>query len=187
MSTDANGKYYHIKAPADKAQQKKNIKEMSEAGRKIVENSMSTEKKYDPSLCIVARKFCLLGLDNGGLARMLEISEKTIDDWTRKHPEFKQALHDGRQGADAEVAESLYKRAKGYTRKVQKAFGDVKTGEQLIVEHEEEVVPDTRAAQIWLTNRNPQIWRDRSEVKVDAKLTLEDLVRGSFDSKEEKE
>ena len=64
--------------------------------------------------------------------------------------------------ASGKVAASLYKRATGYERESVKLFqhqGQIVEGKY--IEHHP---PDTAAASFWLTNRAPDLWKDRREV-----------------------
>ena len=79
-----------------------------------------------------------MGARDADLARAFDVSESTIDNWKAAHPEFLAALKAGRELADAEVANSLYRRA----------IGD---GDR---------PPDVTACIFWLKNRRPDLWRD---------------------------
>ena len=112
----------------------------------------------------LARKFCLLGATNEDLARLLEVGVTTIDRWLADNAEFRGAVKEGREHADANVAESLYRRALGYSHPAVKIFsGPLGVTEVPYTEH---YPPDTAAAFIWLKNRRKQDWRDKSEVDV---------------------
>jgi hypothetical protein len=79
--------------------------------------------KYDPDEHPhLARECTKLGATNARLADIMRVSEKTIERWTREHPEFRHALHQGRMEADGQVAHSLYRRAIGYTHPDEKIF-----------------------------------------------------------------
>jgi len=93
---------------------------------------------YRPDYAGVVEKLCLLGARDADLARAFDVSESTIDNWKAAHPEFLAALKAGRELADAEVANSLYRRA----------IGD---GDR---------PPDVTACIFWLKNRRPDLWRD---------------------------
>src|ERR1041384_7074197 len=56
-------------------------------------------------------ELALLGLTDDELAEALGISERTLENWKLRHPEFLEALKRGKSLADAEVAHSLYRRA----------------------------------------------------------------------------
>lgn len=120
---------------------------------------------FKPEYPDLARKFCLLGAKNEDLARMFEVSDVTIDNWLKTNPEFLGAVKEGREVADATVAESLYRRAVGYSHPAVKIHWD-KDGEEYRAAYTEHYPPDTAAAFIWLKNRRKQDWRDKSEVDV---------------------
>jgi hypothetical protein len=63
-------------------------------------------------------KLCLLGLKDDEIAASFDISPATLNNWKIRHPEFMESLKKGKEQADAEIANSLYHRAKGYSKKV---------------------------------------------------------------------
>jgi hypothetical protein len=93
--------------------------------------------------------YCLLGCDNEHLGRIYEVDGRTIDRWIAEHEDFRRAVLEGRDEADARVAKSLYRKAMGYTDKDGK-----------------EIPPDSRAAEFWLKNRQRSKWRERQEVEI---------------------
>jgi len=95
--------------------------------------------KYDSSKNEEVTRLCLLGATDDEIAEFLEINRSTLYEWKKRFPDFADAIWSGKQGADAIVAESLFKSAKS---------GDV------------------AAAKHWLNNRRPDRWRDKSETKV---------------------
>jgi uncharacterized protein YjcR len=84
-------------------------------GNKFAQGNPGGGRKtiYKTEYADQAFKYALLGADEARIAELLEVSVKTIDRWKLAHKEFKTALYDGRVRADAEVAYSLYHRAKG--------------------------------------------------------------------------
>lgn len=118
--------------------------------------------KYDaeahPEL---AFKYCLLGATNEELARSLDVATSTVDKWIADHPEFSGAIKRGREQADAEVANRLYKRALGYEH----AEDDIRAlnGEIVITPTVKQYPPDTAAAIFWLKNRRSDKWREKVE------------------------
>jgi hypothetical protein len=70
---------------------------------------------YTPAYCTVAYKFCLLGATNEDLAGVFGVSRNTIGNWLACYPEFKKAMQDGRDVADADVAHALLHKARGFT------------------------------------------------------------------------
>ena len=108
-----------------------------------------------------AFKLCLLGATDVELARFFEVAEATISNWKNAHPEFLEALKEGKEQADAKVAQSLYHRALGYSHSAVKIVADAKTGAEHIVPYTERFPPDTTACIFWLKNRRPDMWRDK--------------------------
>ncbi len=119
--------------------------------------------EYDPKKTPKqARKACLMGAIDKDLADFFEVSEKTINNWKKEHPEFLQSIKAGKEIADAKVAKSLYERANGYSHP------DVHVsnyqGKVTITDLTKHYPPETTAAIFWLKNRQPGKWRDRKEV-----------------------
>ena len=118
---------------------------------------MAKPTKYRPEMCAQATKLCRLGLTDEELAKFFEVSRITIMTWKTRHPDFAEALMAGKVVADAEVAESLYRRALGYSHEAVKIF--VHNGEPVIVPYTEHYPPDTTAALAWLNNRRRTDWK----------------------------
>jgi len=116
---------------------------------------------YKKEYAEMARKFALLGASDERLAFLFEVSVSTISKWKIDHPEFSEALKEGKEYADANVANSLYHRALGYEH----PEDDIRAvnGEIVITKTIKRYPPDTGAATLWLKNRQPTIWRDKVE------------------------
>jgi hypothetical protein len=111
-----------------------------------------------------ARKLCLLGATDVELAEFFGTSEVTLNAWKHAHPEFLKSITRGKIIADAEVAEKLYHRARGYSHEAVKIFMPAGASEPVYAPYTERFPPDTQAASIWLRNRQPRLWREKSEV-----------------------
>lgn len=120
---------------------------------------MGRPTKYKPAYNKQAYKLCLLGATDKDLADFFETAESTINKWKQDFPTFSESIKKGKVKADAEVAESLFKRAKGYSHKEDKIFND--NGTPLIVPTIKHYPPDTAACFIWLKNRAG--WQDKRE------------------------
>ena len=116
---------------------------------------------WKPEYADLAYKFCLLGANDARLAEMFGVHVDTIYEWKKVVPEFSEALSRGKEVADAEIAHSLYHRAKGYSH----PDDDIKAlnGRIVITPTIKHYPPDTGAATLWLKNRQPHIWRDKVE------------------------
>lgn len=115
-------------------------------------------------------RLCLLGLTNPELCLAFGISEQTLYNWCNNHPDFKQALHNGRMEADSHIAKALYQRAKGYSHK--ETIFHVIDKELIKTEVIKHYPPDTTACRIWLKNRtkrNDFVWTDSFQAEVSGK------------------
>lgn len=135
--------------------------------------------KYRPENAEQARKLCLLGATDAEMADFFQVEQKTIDNWKKDHPEFLQSITRGKQQADAEVAEKLFERAKGYSHPEDKIFND--NGSAMVVPTVKHYPPDTQAASLWLRNRQPGKWRDKQHL--DSTIEHSGTVTHAFDPK----
>lgn len=122
---------------------------------------MGRPTKYKPEYCDQAMKLCLLGAINEELAKFFDVAVSTIGKWIAEEKEFSDAIRDGREKADAQVAKSLYHRANGYSHSEDKIF--IYKGAPVVVKTIKHYPPDTKAAEFFLKNRRPDLWRDRHE------------------------
>lgn len=131
---------------------------------------MSNDKKsagrpsaYRPEFDDQTTKLCRLGATDKQIADFFGVSEQTLNAWKKAHPSFLESLKAGKELADAEVADRLFKRATGYQHQAVKIVADAKTGAEHQVPYTEHYPPDTTACIFWLKNRRPDLWRDRVE------------------------
>jgi predicted transcriptional regulator len=73
--------------------------------------------KYEVRFNRLAYKLSLLGASDKEIADSLEVSEATLYLWKNTYPKFSEAIKNGKEKADSAIAESLYKRANGYSHK----------------------------------------------------------------------
>lgn len=122
---------------------------------------------YLPEYCDLAFKYSLLGATDKTLADFFGKSESTINLWKKEHPDFSESISRGKDKADAEVAASLFKRAVGFTHKVEKplviSVGNFQS-EIKIAKYNETVIADSNAAYKWLHNRQAKLWPDKQNV-----------------------
>lgn len=122
------------------------------------------KKEYDE----LAYKYCLLGATDAQLGDFFDVQESTINNWKKSKPSFLESLKAGKDIADANVAEALYHRAKGYSHPDCKVFM-TNTGPEIvpIIKH---YPPDTAAAFIWLKNRAG--WKDKQDIEHSGGVTF---------------
>ena len=99
------------------------------------------------------------GLTDEQIAHNIGITATTLYVWKNKYPEISEALKKGKEIADYEVENALFKRATGY----EYCEDSVEIGPQgkKIKQTMKHVPPDTGAIAIWLKNRRPDKWRDK--------------------------
>ena len=120
--------------------------------------------KYNPQYATIAAAFLAKGGTTYDLAKMFDISERTVYKWRAMYPEFDKAFEDLGQHFDQRIERRLAERAMGYTYLAQKpvAYKGVVT----IAEYEEHIPPDINAIKTWLAARQPEKWRVKDEVEL---------------------
>ena len=139
-----------------------------------------------------AYKLCLLGMTNKMLADFYNINIKVIEAWMKKKPEFRNAVHAGRDEADADITYAIFRKIKGYVYTETKI---TKNRQGAVVKKEittKEMPADAQAGMRWLALRQKLLWADnKMDVKMDLnikyvqdqlknkeKYTLDDLKSG---------
>lgn len=120
--------------------------------------------KYQSGFAEQAGKLAKLGHTDAEIADFFGVSESTLNLWKKRHADFSESLKSGKDRADAKVAESLYRRAMGYSHPAVKIMVIGKSIEQ--VPYIEHYPPDTTACIFWLKNRQPKNWRDKVQQEV---------------------
>lgn len=118
--------------------------------------------KYKEEYAVLAYKFCLLGAVDSELAQMFDVHEATINKWKKDHPAFYESTWRGKAEADAEIAHSLFHRAKGYCHEA--THISIYEGAVTETQYTKRYPPDTKAASLWLRNRQPARWREKQEI-----------------------
>ena len=137
------------------------------AGEVVAGAPVGRPTKYKPEYADLARKFCLLGATDKRLGDFFQVNEDTINEWKKVYTEFSESICQGREIADAEIANSLYHRAKGYSH----PEVDIKVIQNQVVMTDlvKHYPPDTTAASLWLRNRQSDKWRDKTEQELTGK------------------
>lgn len=119
------------------------------------------------------------GLTQAQIAKNMGIALSTLKEWIKKYPAISAALKKGKELADYEMENALYKKGIGYKITLRKPFKlketeydnngkKIKEKEKLeYAEVEEYIPPDVTAQIFWLKNRKPESWRDKREVPPD--------------------
>lgn len=146
------------KKTAKKSKTAKNAKALPKA-------AIGRPSKYQSAYAEQARKLALLGMTDARMADFFEVTEQTINNWKREHPDFFECLRDGKEAADSEVALSLYRTALGGA--VVKEVREEPDSEGGIIRKTvtREIPADVRAQKYWLACRQPGQWRESLQVE----------------------
>ena len=129
---------------------------------------MARPTDYRQEYAEQARKLCLLGFTDKQLADFFDVNESTITRWKQKYPEFRTSIKSGKVVADAQVVESLFKKAMGMeVTEVEVRGNDENKIKRVIKKY---IPPDTTAQIFWLKNRQPELWREKSTVANEVKI-----------------
>jgi hypothetical protein len=142
------------------------------------------KKKWDelnmPSKLEIVEGWARNGATDLDMIEALGIGKDTFYLWKKEHPEFAEAVSRGKEVADIQVENALFKRALGYTYdETTKEMGVVVEGGRIQFDDEgnprkelqvtkvvtKQVNPDVTAQIFWLKNRKPAEWRDKQEIK----------------------
>lgn len=106
---------------------------------------------------------CRAGATDEEIASEFGMSVRQLYRWYKLYPELCQAKTAGKNFADFEVEESLFKRALGYDIEETEVVA-TKDGKPLRVKKVKKHIPgDVRACRLWLINRQSKRWRDRRD------------------------
>lgn len=130
--------------------------------------------KYRDEYVEVAKELCMRGAVDADLATAFGVSVSTITTWKVQFPEFLAAIKVAKPIADANVEDSLYRRAMGYTRT--ETEYKVVGGKLRKIEVERYYPPDTTAMIFWLKNRKSASWSDKQEVQHTGTVELTDRI-----------
>lgn len=127
-------------------------------------NRYGEASKYKPAYAHLAYRLCLLRgqfIKDEDLAAFFEVTVRTIHNWKKAHPEFGEAIKEGKEIADQNVAETAYHAALGSVveeeqafkvRKVNPATGKMEDHVE-VVKVKRHIPPDSRLIDRWLTAR----------------------------------
>lgn len=119
------------------------------------------EKWIEPPGLTLLEGWARDGLTDAQIAHNCGVSATTLYRWKNDHRVICEALKKGKEVADYEVENALFKRAIGYDyteTTVEESEDGVKHRET--VKH---MAPDVTAQIFWLKNRRPGRWRDRPQ------------------------
>jgi len=135
--------------------------------------------KFNKEVKAKAEKLSRRGFTDKEISKLIDITERTINRWKLKHPEFCQSLNLWKEQANGKVKRSLYERACGSSHADTKAQWVettdliegklVKSGKWVYADLVKHYPPDPTSMIFWLKNREPDEWRDKIDHGIEGK------------------
>jgi transcriptional regulator with XRE-family HTH domain len=122
---------------------------------------------YNKKMPKIAFSFAALHFTESEIAEKMGISQATLTNWKKKHPEFLASIEAGKKAVDDTAERSLYSLVTGFEREVERL-----TKDGVIVTVTEYYPPQVRACEFWLMNRRRKDWTNRQEI-VNTNLNVE--------------
>lgn len=119
---------------------------------------------------ILCHRLALLGCTIPEMCKVLGISAPKLKRMMKDHPSLDEAIIAGRDQADGQVAEALYKRATGF-----------------VDPNGQYIPPDTKAQIWWLKNRQRDRWRDKHEVEHSGSVSIAEQIQAAYKTIKQKE
>ena len=109
------------------------------------------------------------GLTDEQIFKNLGISRDTFYKYKEKYSDFSEAIKKGKEVADIEVENALFKRAIGYKYKeVIKEVKEIDGKKSTYIKEITKEIPGDVAAQIfWLKNRKSSKWKDKQDIDIE--------------------
>lgn len=116
------------------------------------------KKLITPEMLLIIEGMCRDGAKDIDICEYLGISYNAFYRWISEHPEFDEAIKNGREVVDRKVENALLKRCLGfeyYEKKLIKVKGEIVREEKI----KKYSPPDVTACCVWLNNRKPDQWK----------------------------
>lgn len=122
------------------------------------------------------------GLTDEQIFKNLGISRDTFYKYKEKYSDFSEAIKKGKEVADIEVENALFKRAIGYKYKeVIKEVKEIDGKKSTYVKEVIKEMPGDVGAQIfWLKNRKSSKWKDKQDIDIEdnnVSITIQGVKR----------
>lgn len=122
------------------------------------------------------------GLTDEQISKNLGIAYSTFREYKNKYSAFSAVLKKGKEIADIEVENALFKRAIGYRYKEKiKEVKEIDGKKTVFIKEVEKEMPGDVAAQIfWLKNRKSNKWKDKQNIDIEdnnVNITIQGVKR----------
>lgn len=134
----------------------------------MCEAEISYQKKM---LAVQAGRLASKGFNNKEIIKQLGIAGSTFYDYIKDEPYFAYQINKNNGIAVAEVEKALFRNATGYEYKE-----EVATPSGAVVEVYKQKLPETKAIEFFLTNRNATDWKKKVETTISAGAGMEAIT-----------
>lgn len=151
-------------------------KPKTKGGRGNYPNSEKDYTNYQPEFCDALRYAASNDKSFFGtvyaICNLLKCSIQTYYNWRAAHPEFEEAVKYVHEMDVQKSIENLMNRANGQSKTMTKKTITRYDGTMQVEETEVTNPPDTQALKFLLTNRDPDNWKDKVDVKQSGNLVI---------------
>lgn len=116
------------------------------------------------------------GLTDKQIAENMGIGVSTLYKWKNDHRVIREALKKGKEVADYEVENAMFKAATGFYQEE-----EVVTNKGEVVTVRKYFPPNPTLNIFWSKNRNPQKWRDNKDIRADVSHSGQVTKRHEYD------
>ena len=142
---------------------------------------------WTPQNIRILQSWVRKGWTNDKIREEIGISESTYYEWTKKHPEFSEVIQESREYCIAEVEDALFRKAKGIKEMVSETLKEERDDGYIEKTKRKEIYipPDTKAAIFYLTNRDPENWKQKQmtelsgNISIDGSLDIAERLKGA--------
>lgn len=113
-----------------------------------------------------AYKWAVLGLTLFQMSQVMEVNVKTLEYWRSNKPEFRKKLQEGKEVADAKVAQQFYNNCFDRYVDDEVVHVNVKTGQIMKVKVKKFIQGDKWAQKQWLATRQRAIWAENHTINL---------------------
>lgn len=143
---------------------------------RVLLSKSKSGSKLSADVIRITKLACKLGAIDSDLAKMFNVSHMTITNWKHTSEEFFWSMKAGKDEANHEVEQSLFRSAKGFYIEDEEAkVIDIGGGKQeaIPVKVRRYIPPNVTAQIFFLKNRMPEKYRDRHEVSSKVEIHAE--------------
>ena len=132
--------------------------------RLVMERKPRTPSKWNENRAHQAYLLALLGATDKVMAEIMGINENTFDLWKRSHPEFMEAVKEGKYKADMRVVEGFYLNCQD--RWIEEEESHIWKGQVIKTKVKKFIQGDKWAQQKWLSLRQRGEWSETQRVEI---------------------